>query len=255
MHPKMPQWARSGPRRSPAAGSPGRRGYTGRMDPIDISGLVADQADTAGLWTASLGPFETNAYLYTPDGTNAWIFDPGLGPQPVIHKVNEAGLSVAAVVLTHAHADHILGLGDVMDAFPGTPLLLHEAEEDWPSDPALNLSAAFGSPFSGPAPTRLLKHGDEITIGGENWSVRHAPGHSPGGCVFVAPGGQLAIVGDTLFSGSVGRTDFPFGDFDQLAESIRREIYSLDRSCRCLPGHGPTTTVGQERSHNPFVRR
>lgn len=73
--------------------------------------------------------------------------------------------------------------------------------------------------------------------------------------MFVAPGGRLAIVGDTLFSGSVGRTDLPGGDFEQLAESIRREIYSLDSSCLCLPGHGPATTVGQERSHNPFVRR
>lgn len=225
------------------------------MQPIDIAGHVPEQNRVAALWVASLGPFESNAYLYTPDGTNAWIIDPGLEPQVVIDQVKAAGLGVTAILLTHAHADHVMGLSDVIDAFPETPILIHEAEEDWPSDPALNLSASFGMPFSGPAPTRLLKHGDEIRIGGETWSVRHTPGHSPGGCVFVAPDGQLAVVGDTLFSGSVGRTDFPGGDFDQLAESIRREVYSLDGSCLCLPGHGPTTTVGHERSHNPFVRR
>lgn len=225
------------------------------MQPIDIAGRMPEQNKDASLWVASLGPFETNAYVYTPDGANAWIIDPGFEPQAVIDQVKNAGLDVAAVVLSHAHADHVMGLSDVMDAFPDTPLLIHEAEEDWPSDPALNLSAMFGTPYSGPSPTLLLKHGDEVSVGSETWAVRHTPGHSPGGCVFVAPGGKLAVVGDTLFSGSVGRTDFPGGDFDQLAESIRREVYSLDGSCLCLPGHGPTTTVGHERSHNPFVRR
>lgn len=225
------------------------------MQQIDISGRIPEQDSNARLWTASLGPFETNTYLYTPDGRHAWIVDPGVAPGPVIEHVKDEGLDVAAVLLTHAHADHVMGLNDVMAAFPDTPLLIHKAEADWPADPALNLSAMFGMPFSGPRPTKLLEHGDEVTIGGETWAVRHTPGHSPGGCVFVAPGGELAIVGDTLFSGSVGRTDFPFGDFDLLAESIRREIYGLSATCVCLPGHGPPTTVGRERAHNPFVRR
>lgn len=225
------------------------------MQPIDISGRTPDQHEAARLWAVSLGPFETNCYLYTPDGASAWIIDPGAGPEPVIEHAKSEGLKPAAIILTHAHADHVLGLSAVMDAFPGTPLLIHEAERDWPSDPALNLSAMFGMPYSGPEPTRLLRHGDELEIAGETWQVRHTPGHSPGGCVFVAPSGQLAIVGDTLFAGSIGRTDFPGGDFDQLAESIRREIYTLDAACLCLPGHGPTTTVGHERQHNPFVRR
>ncbi len=225
------------------------------MQPIDISGRITEQNQDTGLWMATLGPFETNAYVYTPDGQNAWIIDPGLGPEAIIDHMKSLELDAAAVLLTHAHADHILGLSDIMDAFPDTPLLIHEAEEDWPSDPALNLSAMFGTPYSGPRPTRLLKHGDTIHVGGQAWGVRHTPGHSPGGCVFLAPGGELAIVGDTLFSGSVGRTDFPGGDFDELAESIRREIYSLDERCLCLPGHGPSTTVGRERAHNPFVRR
>ncbi len=255
MHTKRLRRATSGPEWLPEPLVRPKGGYTGPMQPVDISGRMPEQSRNAALWVAVLGPFETNAYVYTPDGKNAWIIDPGLEPRAIIDQVNEAGLNVEAVLLTHAHADHVMGLSDVMDAFPGTPLIIHEAEADWPEDPALNLSAMFGMPYSGPKPTRLLKHGDEVSIGGETWDVRHVPGHSPGGCVFVAPGGGVAIVGDTLFSGSVGRTDFPGGNFDQLAESIRREIYSMDGACLCLPGHGPTTTVAQERSHNPFVRR
>lgn len=225
------------------------------MEPIDISGRISGGLDEARLWGRALGPFETNCYLYTPDGIAAWLFDPGAGPREVIKHIQDRGLTLEAIVLTHAHADHILGLTEVLEAFVGTPLLIHEAEEDWISDPARNLSMGFGAPYSGPAPTSTLAHGQEITIAGESWQVRHTPGHSPGGCVFIAPGGQLAIVGDTLFSGSIGRTDLPGGNFEELANSIRRELYTLDAACLCLPGHGPSTTVGHERQHNPFVRR
>ena len=225
------------------------------MEPIDISGRMPEGSDDARLWASPLGPYQTNCYVYSPDGKACWIIDPGMGPGDVIEHVRSAGLSVEAIVLTHAHSDHIMGIDEVMSAFPETPLWIHSAEEDWLSDPALNLSAAFGAPYSGPAPTRLLAHGDTLTIEGETWEVRHTPGHSPGSCSFIAPGARVAIVGDTLFSGSIGRTDLPGGDFEQLADSIRRELYGLDADCLCLPGHGPSTTVGQERQHNPFVRR
>lgn len=225
------------------------------MQSIDLAGCIPGSSDHARLWWAALGPFETNAYLYSPDGRHAWIIDPGMGPEPVIERARREGLAIAAVLLTHGHADHVLGLGGVLGAFPGTPVLIHEAEEDWPGDPALNLSAGMGVPFSAPSPTGTFAHGDTLAIGEEAWTVRHTPGHSPGGCTFVAPGGRLAFVGDTLFRGSIGRTDLPGGDFDTLAASIRREIYTLDAACLCLPGHGPPTTVAHERQHNPFVRR
>ncbi|MEQ8844607.1 MAG: MBL fold metallo-hydrolase [Phycisphaerales bacterium] len=225
------------------------------MQQIDLSHAIPDAPQGAALWAQALGPFETNCYVYTPDGQAAWIFDPGMDPQDVIEHVRQAGLSVEAIVLTHAHADHILGLDAVLEAFSGTPLLIHEDESEWLGDPAMNLSAGFGAPYSGPEPTRTLAHGDTLTIAGQPWAVRHTPGHSPGSCSFIAPGARLAIVGDTLFSGSIGRTDLPGGDFDVLADSIRSHLYTLDASCLCLPGHGPSTTVGHERQHNPFVRR
>lgn len=225
------------------------------MHTIDLAGRLPDATEHARLWSAALGPFETNAYLYTPDGLHAWIFDPGMGPAPLVELARREHLEPTAIVLTHAHADHVLGLAEVLEAFPGTPVLIHEAERHWPADPALNLSAGMGVPVSAPSPTGTFVHRDTLTIGDQAWTVRHTPGHSPGGCVFVAPGGLLAIVGDTLFSGSIGRTDLPGGDFDTLADSIRRELYTLDARCLCLPGHGPATTVGRERQHNPFVRR
>jgi len=225
------------------------------MELIDIAERTQCDAEDARLWAAPLGPYQTNCYLYTPNGRTAWIIDPGMDPREVVTTAREQDFQIEAIVLTHAHADHILGIDQVLAAFPDTALVIHKSEEDWLGDPALNLSAAFGSPYSAPKPTRVLTHGESLQIGDECWEVRHTPGHSPGGCSFVAPGGRLAIVGDTLFSGSIGRTDLPGGDFDQLAQSIRRELYSLDAECLCLPGHGPTTTIGQERQHNPFVRR
>jgi len=229
------------------------------MQTVDVTGRFDPPAPRARLLVASLGPYETNCYVYTPDGLHCWIIDPGLNPQEVIQTVRERQLTPIAVLLTHAHADHVLGLAEVLSAFPGTPMLVHEAERDWPEDPERNLSAPMGMPFSAPTPTGTFAHGERLAIGSgadeQRWEVRHVPGHSPGGCAFVAPGGRLAIVGDALFAGSIGRTDFPGSDFDTLAAAIREQLYTLADDCLCLPGHGPATTIGRERVANPFVRR
>lgn len=203
----------------------------------------------------ALGPFETNCYLVTAAGTaDCWIIDPGLGPGVVIETVRREGLRPAAVVLTHAHLDHVAGLPEVLGAFPRTPIIGHEAERDWPGDPELNLSAGYGFPISVPGATEFVADGDTLTLGGDAWRVLHTPGHSPGGITLYNAAAEVAIVGDTLFAGSIGRSDFPGSDEATLHASIRERLYTLPDRTRVLPGHGPETTIGREKRGNPFVR-
>lgn len=202
-----------------------------------------------------LGPFATNCYLVrTPATRGCWIVDPGMNPSPVVGRVRELSLTPEAILLTHAHLDHIAGVDNVLRAFPGTPVLLHEAEEQWTQDPSLNLSILSGIGVTCHGPDRLLRHGDTLTLEGQEWAVLHTPGHSPGGVTFYHAPSRTAIVGDTLFAGSIGRTDFPGSDFATLARSIRERLYTLPDDTTIYPGHGPESTIGDEKRSNPFVR-
>jgi len=202
-----------------------------------------------------LGPYATKTYLVRTDGrTGCWIIDPSFEPDPVIERVRALGLTPLAIVLTHAHVDHIAGIPDVLAEFPGIPVWLHEAEREWLGDAEQNLSAFGGFPVSMAGPDRLLKDGESLTLEGTNWEVRHTPGHSPGSISLVHAPSGVAISGDALFAGSIGRTDFPGCDFDTLARSIRTRLYTLPDETTLYPGHGPTSTVGRERKTNPFVR-
>jgi hydroxyacylglutathione hydrolase len=202
-----------------------------------------------------LGPFATNCYLVrTPDAPGCWIVDPGLEPEPVISRVRELGLQPRAVVLTHAHVDHIAGVDSVLRAFPGTPVWLHEAEREWTSDPCLNLSILTGLEITCHGPDRLLRDGDTLSLEGLEWAVFHTPGHSPGGLTLYHAPSRTAIVGDALFAGSIGRTDFPGSDFATLERSIRTRLYTLPDDTTIYPGHGPTSTIGREKRSNPYVR-
>lgn len=203
----------------------------------------------------ALGPFETNCYVVAPEGSgDCWIVDASFGPEPMIGFVRQQGLRPAALVLTHAHVDHIAGVGAVLAAFPGTPVWVHSAEREWLNDPMLNLSEAMGAPVTAPGPDATLEHGQKLTLAGSAWRVLHTPGHSPGGITLYSADSHVALVGDALFAGSIGRTDFPGSDFATLASSIRTHLYSLPDSTRVLPGHGPETTIGREKRSNPFVR-
>jgi hydroxyacylglutathione hydrolase len=205
----------------------------------------------------ALGDFQTNCMILTqgkPErGKSCWIIDCGYQPEPMLDAIEEQGLVPEKIVLTHAHADHIAGLIEARSRFPDVPILMHRAEESWMNDPMLNLSAALGLAVTAPAPASFLDDGDTISLGEFAFRVAHTPGHSPGGISLIHAPSKLAFVGDTLFAGSIGRTDFPGSSFETLAESILNKLYVLDPETVCYPGHGPKTTIGREMNSNPFV--
>lgn len=206
----------------------------------------------------SLGPFQTNCFVVSgpnpQPGDPCWVADCGLDPDPMLDEIQNLGLQPEVVVLTHAHLDHIAGLFALRARFPHTPIWIHRAEEQWLTDPMLNLSAGAGLEITAPHPDRLLEHGETLTLVAQPWKVLHTPGHSPGGITLVHEPSRTAIVGDTLFAGSIGRHDFPGSDYATLAHSIRRCLYTLPDDTTALPGHGPSTTIGHEKRTNPFVR-
>ncbi|MBL8999667.1 MAG: MBL fold metallo-hydrolase [Phycisphaerae bacterium] len=203
--------------------------------------------------TFTLGPYATNCYLVRVGG-EAWIIDASFDPDPIIDRLRRLGIKPQALILTHAHIDHIAGVRDLLHAFPGTPLWIHEAEKDWLLDPELNLSAFAGLPITTPPAERLLRDGDDLMLGATSWRVLHTPGHSPGGITLHHEPSRTAFVGDALFAGSIGRTDFPGCSFEQLERSIRSKLYTLPEQTTIYPGHGETSTIGEERRDNPFVR-
>jgi len=202
----------------------------------------------------TLGPWMTRCYLLAPDtGERCWIVDAGFEPAPLIERVRALGWKPAAVLLTHAHVDHVAGLAEVLEAFPGTQVLIHEAEAAFPADPTLNLSSLLDTPIEAPEPTGTFADGARLELGELVAEVRHTPGHSPGGVGFWLASEKTLVAGDALFAGSIGRTDFPTSDHRRLLESIRARFFTLPEETVVLPGHGPETTIGRERASNPFV--
>jgi len=201
-------------------------------------------------------PFGENTYVFLRSGaTECLVVDPGFEPQAVIDWIDEHGLSPAAILLTHGHSDHIAGNAALRQRWPGLPILIGRDDAPKLTDPTGNLSAAFGLALVSPPADRVLDDGEQLALAGLSLGVVSIPGHSRGHVVFRVDGCAPPIVfgGDVLFRESIGRTDFPDGDFATLASGIRRGLYALPDDTIVFPGHGDSTTVGHERRHNPFV--
>jgi hydroxyacylglutathione hydrolase len=205
----------------------------------------------------ALGDYQTNCYIVTvPDShqpEHCWVVDCGLDPEPMLDHIARHRLQPQALLLTHCHLDHIAGIDALLSRFGSMPIYAHRAEAEWNGDPMLNLSALAGRPITVTAPDHLLDGGETMELLGTNWQVIHTPGHSPGGVCFVHEPSQQAIVGDTLFAGSIGRMDFPTSNADDLRRSIHDVIMHWPDDMTIYPGHGPQSTIGQERQSNPFV--
>jgi hydroxyacylglutathione hydrolase len=198
------------------------------------------------------GGFGQNAYL-TVCGRAVAAIDPGAAAARMAEAIRSEGLDLAAIVLTHAHVDHIEGVHEIHAPWPDAPIWIHP--DALPMYRALpHQAAAFGLRVATqPEPTHRLAHGQRLEIGDCALDVRDAPGHAPGHVILVAPDMSFAIVGDVVFQGSIGRTDLPGGDFHRLMRSIREQVLTLPDETVLYSGHGPPTTVGDERIGNPFL--
>lgn len=198
--------------------------------------------------------FEQNCTLLScPQTRSAAIVDPGGDEEVIFHEVARQELTPECVLLTHGHLDHVGAAQAVADHY-GIPIYGPHQEDAFWFDILPMQGRMFGfAPAEKFVPTRWLEHGDNITIGETSVDVIHAPGHTPGHVVFHHAPSQLALVGDVLFQGSIGRTDFPRGDHATLLRSIREQLWPLGRETRFIPGHGPMSTLGQEMDSNPFL--
>jgi glyoxylase-like metal-dependent hydrolase (beta-lactamase superfamily II) len=210
-------------------------------------------SDALTIKTFTLGDWMTNCYVLAA-GSRCWIIDAGFQPRLMLQYIQKNNLTPEKIILTHAHVDHIGGLTQVSAAHPNAPILIHEAEQQFPTDPMLNLSAALAEEIVAPEPTQLLTVGQMLELNGHHFEVRHTPGHSPGGITLYCAEQRLALVGDALFAAGIGRTDFPTADHKTLIDSIKNQLMALPDDTRVLPGHGPATTIGEERANNPFLQ-
>jgi hydroxyacylglutathione hydrolase len=199
--------------------------------------------------------FQENTYVvWLKERTDAVVFDPGLEPDLILDFLRERGLTVAAILNTHGHADHIAGNAALKHAFPQAPLIIGVNDAVMLTDAEANLSAPFGFPIVSPEADRTVREGEVIEAAGMTFEVFDIPGHSPGHVVFLQRGTPVRVFGgDVLFRGGVGRVDFPGGSGEALFSGIHRKLFTLPPETVVYPGHGPVTTVGHEKKTNPFL--
>lgn len=203
--------------------------------------------------TLAVGPIMANCYILGCRETGlAAVIDPGDEPQRILAAVARNKLKVTAILNTHGHFDHV-GANAPLKAATGADIMIHALDAPMLADLA-SAGRMFGLRVeNSPPPDRTLSDGDRIAVGNLSLEVIHTPGHTPGGVAFYT--NAAVFVGDTLFAGSIGRTDLPGGDFDTLIRSIHTRLFTLDDAVQVYPGHMGLTTIGREKRHNPFVGR
>jgi len=198
--------------------------------------------------------FEQNCSLIWCDQTKeAAVVDPGGDLPRILQQVKDLGLNLRKILLTHAHIDHAGGTAELAEKLSLPIEGPHREDQFWISAlPQQSMMFGFPSVRSF-QPDRWLEQDDQIQVGNETLKVFHCPGHTPGHVVFYHETSKLLIVGDVLFQGSIGRTDFPKGDYDTLVRSIHSKLWPLPEDVQFIPGHGPMSTIGHEKATNPFV--
>jgi glyoxylase-like metal-dependent hydrolase (beta-lactamase superfamily II) len=200
-------------------------------------------------------PFAQVSYVVWLDGRDdALVIDPGFDPGAILDVLGRENLRLVGILNTHGHADHIAGNAAMKHAFPDAPLVIGRNEVTLLADADANLSSPFGMALTSPPADRVVDDGERFELAGLSFEVREIPGHSPGSVVYVCDQFDPPFVfgGDVVFAGSVGRTDLG-GNTAQLLSGIRTKLFTLPEGTLILPGHGPATTVGQEKRTNPYV--
>ena len=202
-----------------------------------------------------LGAYETNCYVLRANeaAQDCLVIDTGLEGGGLVEFLGRHKLNPVTVVLTHGHVDHAAGVAALREVFNGIEVHIHKLDADMLTGALTNLSALAGRSFKTNPADVLLEEGDVVEQAGIRLEVVHTPGHTPGGICLYGEGEGLAFVGDTLFAGSIGRTDFPGGSMTQLVKSIKKKLCILPDETIVYPGHGPMTTIGGEKAHNPYL--
>lgn len=200
----------------------------------------------------SVGMLESNCYILGDEETReAVVIDPGGDAPEILAVLRQEKLQLKTIINTHGHFDHV-GANKELQEATGAPIAIHAADAPMLSQPSAEALFFTGGRLQPSQASILLQEGDVLDFGRYQLKVLHTPGHTPGGICLVLLQEPIVYVGDTLFAGSIGRTDFPGGSFEDLINSVRTKIFTLGDHYLVMPGHGPATTVGQERLYNPF---